>query len=595
MRSMTSSSETKTILKDNFRKYWTVPALGLFWFLVWSFIPLMQADADTKDYIIENYSVNENLGYIIGICFLAIGSGMTVFAYLRDTGASNFVHSLPISRSRLFASNLLSGLLMIAVPIVINGILMSLATGSALFIKWILITGVSCFAIFAITVLTAMISGNTLMHLFNAAFVCSMVSLVARVLDALFTSLLLGYIATPGWQDFMSYSNPLMAFVGTESPKGILCVVYLAVGIAAILAGWVLYKKRPVERTENSLIFSWTRPALFLICVFCGAILSGLYVIKVLSSEDIVKFGGTMIIGLVIGSLIVFVVGSLMIDRSARIVTKRNLLPAAISLALAIAISAGASADVTGYGSKIPDTADVDTVYVDLSSVDLFGAYNIDAEYGFSFRYNANNYKPGDYTTKTFGDNETPVMGMTSKEAIGAATDIQKEMIGQDRNRPYEGESVIIVYKMKNGKEIWRKYEVLTDEVTDYARAGIDPSIVEAAGKLYDSKEFKQKYSLKNLIPELVEHGVFTYETIDEEGNSVYHSIDPKDTPALLDALEKDFQENKHADSIFTDSCLDLSMDENYVDNFEYYEGGMSMPVSKATKHTNAWLDDHVE
>lgn len=593
MRSTVSSSEIKTIIKDNFRKYWTVPAFSLFWFLVWGFIPMLLIDSDFKlmrDMLLHN----ENFGYVTGILILAIGSGMTVFSYLRDPGASNYIFSLPMSREKVFGANMLSGLLMIAGPLVVNCILMCLVLGTGMFVKWFVITAIGCFAIYAITVFAAVMSGNTLMHLFNSLFICGMVSLVAVVFHLTCSSLLFGYASPAGFDSFMRCSNPLTPFMGDNAHMVMSCILYLAVGLAALAAGFVLYKRRAVERTGESLVFSWARPALLLICIFCGACLAGLFFSEIMS-ETGSKLGGPLIIGMVIGALIVFVVGSLMIDRTARIFTRRNLIPAAISLILAFGAVYGTGTDVTGYTSRVPDPADVDTVYVDLTSIPLFG-YITDQEEGggYTFRFNADSYKKADDAKTMVMSEDMKVFGMSSKEAVTAVTDLQKALINQDKRPGHEGESVFIIYKLKNGKEMRRSYEMysLSDGFAE-TRDDIDPAIVKAADRYYDSAEFKKTYSYRNIRPELIEHGEMTYYRDDDGTIQEEISIKPEDNPGLIDAMERDFQENSGSVSHYCDATLDLYMEERYMGKYDYYEGGMTLPVSKDTKHTLQWLHEH--
>lgn len=122
MKSQASSNEMRTIIRDNFKKFWTVPALVLFWMLLWGFLPIILSSSEGKRSMLEMLAENANFGYIVGILALGIISGMTVFAYLQNPGASNYFHSLPISRSRLFTANFVSGLLMIAGPLVVNAV-----------------------------------------------------------------------------------------------------------------------------------------------------------------------------------------------------------------------------------------------------------------------------------------------------------------------------------------------------------------------------------------------------------------------------------------------------------------------------------------
>ena len=145
MKSAASSNASRTIIRDNYRKYWSVPLLGMVWFILFGFVPLLlNKEPESFSRNLLDMSHNQNFGYIMAILTLSIGSGMTVFSYLRNSGASDYMHSLPLRRSRLYAANVLSGLFMMAGPILINAAAMSIFAGDLQFVKWGICTGICC-------------------------------------------------------------------------------------------------------------------------------------------------------------------------------------------------------------------------------------------------------------------------------------------------------------------------------------------------------------------------------------------------------------------------------------------------------------------
>ena len=214
MKSAASSNAIRTIIRDNYRKYWSVPLLGMVWFILFGFVPLLlNTEPESFSRNLLDMSHNQNFGYILAILTLSIGSGMTVFSYLRNPGASDYMHSLPLRRSRLYVANVLSGLLMMAGPILINAAAMSIFARDLQFVKWGICTGICCLAIFSITVFAGMLSGNTLMHLFNALFFNAFVTVFLLVIDTVCNSFLTGYLPMDSWGEILILSNPLTPFV----------------------------------------------------------------------------------------------------------------------------------------------------------------------------------------------------------------------------------------------------------------------------------------------------------------------------------------------------------------------------------------------
>lgn len=596
MRSTASSNEVKTIIKYNFKKFWTVPALALFWFLVWGFLPVMLTHAGMKWVLemLEMLSLNENFGYASGIILLAVASGMAVFSYLQHPGASNYIHSLPIDRNRLFAANLLSGLLMIAGPILVNGVLMTLLAGNPMFVRWMIVTAVSCFAIYAVTVFAATISGNTLMHLFNSAFFNCIASLIMLVFYVMCSELLLGYEPSERWLQILQHSNALTAFIGGAVSAVSMCVLYFLVGIAAVLAGWMIYRRRPVERAGDSVIFPWTRTVLFLICIFCGASLVGILFASILTENGIVSFNYMMVIGILAGAIFIYVVGSLMIDRSAKIFTKRNMLPAAAALVLALAVLAGVDADITGYGSYVPQSKEVKAVYLDTGSSELFEATGKE-DIAYSFRANGNYYKKSRIPTLKM--HNVDIQGMTSEESIDAVLALQQALISQDRSKGYISGSVDIVYELKSGKQVRRQYDLVT-EAEEPTFESFAPEIVKAAQKVYESQEFKQKYSLMNVRPEFFDKGkVFYYPegfTESEDSEEGFYAVPKQYVPGLQKALEQDFQECGYYEAMHTEGLVSVTSSDTITDTDGYsYNKEIEIPVISSGKHTRAWLKEH--
>lgn len=601
MRSTTSSNAIKTIVRDNFKKFWTVPAFGLFWLLIWGLVPVMLLSSADDIIEITHFTYNVNIGYPIFVLLMPIVCGLTVFSYLQNPSASNHMHSLPLSRSKLFWANVLSGLLMIAAPIIANGIIMSIyaaCTGNPMFFKWMIVTFICSAAVFAITAFAAMISGNTLMHLFNACFFNGVLALILIVFIILCDTMLTGYETSDGLMMFTRYSNAFTASIGRGS-RLLICIVYLAVTAVALLVAWAIYKKRPIERTGESLIFSWTRGLLFLICVFSGALLIGLFIATIMSGDSIARLDHIMIIGMLIGGVATFVIGSILIDRSSKIFTKQNLLPAAIALALAFVVSGAVNADVLGYSKYVPEVKDVKSVCVDVQNTALLSAYDDEG--------NSATYFPG---YADYYENVAEVKAInglypcfSSEESIGAIIDLQESMIDQKTEDMECTESIRFIYELNNGKTVKRAFDLYEplEGVNNGTLSKIDPEIREAVSRLYDSKEFKTIYSLNNLKRDYFEEGAVTY-CIDPYGDdSDYHdsdylAISTKDAIGLKAAMEKDFQKLNYDKAMNYSGVIEITRktDPNAeMDDDDAYIDTIVLSIPKDAKNTRAWLKDH--
>ena len=571
----------RTILWDNFRKYWTVPAIGLFWLLVCGVVPILLSSRvvypSVRKETVESMALNLNPGYVLGILILAIGVGMTVFSYLMNPGASNYIHSLPVRRGRLFAEHVLSGLLMITAPLLINAIAMSLVTGyPLLFLKWFVCTEISCFAIFGVTAFAAMLSGNTLMHLFNTVFFNSILSLVLLTVYALSGEMLLGYERPEGWIQLLMNSNALIAFIGSDYPRWIPCVIYGLVGAAALAAACGLYRRRAIERTGSSVMFSWVRSLLFIVCVFCGSVLTGLVFLELLGNGHEYRLNVNMIIGMIVGALLVYVVGSIMIDRTARIFTRNNLLPAALALLLAFGVTAGLGADVLGYSSRVPATDEVQRVYLSLSSDMTIN--------GDSQRFDAGFYKNANEDNTAMIE-EHRQMGFAGTETKTAVQDLHRGLIEQDRNQDYQTGTITILYELKNGRRMIRSYGVYGSEENHDASS--EKAVMDALRAFYETEEFKETYSLKNLKSEVFPDGTAVLWTTTKEGEEIESRAIPYgDMESLQAALEEDFQASTYDECIAAETSIRVAPAGSSWEE-------LSFPVTKRSKAMQIWLKEH--
>ena len=122
MRSKTSLFN-KTIFKRNLKRFWLLPAFYLFG-LIWAMPVTMYfsllADRNSQD---DFLSIRESIlyGYIIaGIVYAVIACGIVaicLFSYLQQSSSVSFYHSLPAKRLELYATNFISGFLMVFMPV----------------------------------------------------------------------------------------------------------------------------------------------------------------------------------------------------------------------------------------------------------------------------------------------------------------------------------------------------------------------------------------------------------------------------------------------------------------------------------------------
>ena len=126
MRSATSYFNF-TLLRKNFARFWPIWSLyGLFWLAV---LPLnilsnrIHWDGGMARSLPLNYLDGGPSAAVALTALFGLLCAMAVFSYLYASRSVGMLHALPLRREGLFLTNLLSGLVMMAIPYAVTGVL----------------------------------------------------------------------------------------------------------------------------------------------------------------------------------------------------------------------------------------------------------------------------------------------------------------------------------------------------------------------------------------------------------------------------------------------------------------------------------------
>lgn len=162
-----SSKAISRIIKENLRKFWVIPLIGgIIMFLAGPMNMIIMKAGDSD--IIEE-SLEFNFGFSFAIILISLCSGIAVLICINRKSSSDLIYALPVTRGGMFLASYISGVVMIAIPIVINGLLMwflSQGATAASHMKWIGLSFLCCLALYAVTYFAGVISGNIFMHVF---------------------------------------------------------------------------------------------------------------------------------------------------------------------------------------------------------------------------------------------------------------------------------------------------------------------------------------------------------------------------------------------------------------------------------------------
>ena len=367
-----------------------------------------------------SYSLLANFFGIIAGAVLAL----RIFSFLYSTRAISFYHGLPFSRKSIFKSKVLSGVILLTVPVLVNFVIVGLSKlcGSAIQIRW---TGlfywlgnqlIYSLLTFSFVTFSVMLSGNILSLLLICLIFVMSPALITGFVHTVCQCFLLGYGYTP--ESFISYFY-IMPDVLLFKARGI---IYIAAIPAFLILSFFMYKKRDLERCGEAIVF----PVLKTLFVYLAGLLGGIFSYFYFSIWSFRSLAFMLPFG------IVAIIIANMINR--RGVTLKGAFKHILIFTALVFISIGAlKVDIIGFERRIPSIDKVEsvTVFPDMS----YRHFNVRRKIG---RY-----------------------GITDTEDIKKVMDYHRHSIetgNTDRiNLP---NNVEITYKLKNGRTLKRLYNV---------------------------------------------------------------------------------------------------------------------------------------
>ena len=281
----------KTIFLKNVTLYWpiwvvyTLFLVGGMPFALWlSVHDRFNMEQITEERMIrEIYYVTRPTYYIFVIAAAAVIVGMALFSYLYKSQSANMIHSLPVDRTELFGTNVISGLTFLIVPQIftfIVTVLICLGEGITrveYLAMWLLFAVLTAFIAFSFVTICAFLTGQ----LVTMPIYVIVVNVLAYIIDGVISLVvsLFGYgLSGSGLMssDVLIWFSPFVNYmknVGTslEWDKldkvigiqflGSECiVVYLIVAVCLYALAYFIYRTRKIEQAGDLITVEILKP-----------------------------------------------------------------------------------------------------------------------------------------------------------------------------------------------------------------------------------------------------------------------------------------------------------------------------------------------
>ena len=321
-----------TLLRKNISRFSPAWALLLVLLVLTGPVPMLRELDETIPAVRRQVALNQFANDIPMGVFYAAGAAVLfaalVFKYLHKAQAAYMMHAFPMTRSCLFLTNAVSGLLFWAVPALLT-VLLELAVLAAMNVggcgaaawamlgKWLL----AYLFFYGLAVFTMHISGSTVIAVLSYGalnFICFVLPVMVLLLVQLYFR---GF-------DFEISSRilclaPILVLLREGRPDQTLLWIYAAVGLALTALAWVHYRFRQVERAGDPMAFAWARVAFRLVFTLCcalglGWILTAFFEALSGNGED-----GLFPFYAVLGCFLGWFGSSMMIERSVKVFRKK--------------------------------------------------------------------------------------------------------------------------------------------------------------------------------------------------------------------------------------------------------------------------------
>ena len=290
MKSKTSFFN-KTIFLKNVTLYWPIWVVYTLFLLgglpvsLWFSIQGYSSDyhLTEENMIRELYYRIQPTYYICVIAFASVIVGMALFSYLYKSQSANMIHSLPVDRTELFGTNVISGLTFLIVPQVFTfvvSILVCLNVGITrveYLALWLLVVMVTAFICYAFVTFCAFLTG-LLVALPIYVVIMNFLAYAFYFLISLLVSLFAYGVNTEGLlaEDLLIWFSPLVCYLtevdiyyvrnsidlitGMEL-QGIGCmIVYFIVALVLYAAAYFIYRIRKIENAGDLITVGILKP-----------------------------------------------------------------------------------------------------------------------------------------------------------------------------------------------------------------------------------------------------------------------------------------------------------------------------------------------
>lgn len=586
------SSISLPMIRENLRRFWSIPALSFLIYFLSGVFPILISYNNINrvaDYI--NMSLTNLQPFFMSAhLMMPITTAVIIFRYLQSTSSVTMMHSLPFSRIKLYTSNLISGLILIITPIIVNGIILliiakpvyniwqgdpettadaiNLFTRSGV-LNWMWESILIVLVVYAISVFAGLVTANSIMHFGTAIGFNFLIPSLYAIFVYYFSLYLYGFNLSGDWTSNCLSISPFLEVFNYNSninnfPISHQVYYILNAFILFVLSAF-LYSRRKLEKAGESLAFQFLIPIICYLIAFFGMTLFGTW-FSVLNGDNILYSYS----GYLAGGVLFFIVGRMIVLKTPRVFNKSMLKSFTVYALISIIFLTGLNFDITGFETRIPATERI-------KSAEIKNSFMTDTiTSGYSGFYSNSLAVRSEGNLKLFDESN-----------IASIRNLHKEIL--NRREAFDKNSDQMVQYRTNLDYMLGKY-------TNFQRVySVDYYFIRDSKDLkniYESLEYKSMFLLKNIDTDAIRDISFSDPMYSQGSKLVTNKME---ISKIADLLDKDYLNETYEEFVnlnYPRAYATINFRKTNPDTGKTINNSINIPIKESYENTLTWLNE---
>ena len=424
----------KALICNNLKRFWWVSLLYTIGLFLLSPLLILTNMGEERVTTIRFDSIFD--GTIFFLYIVPVFLAVIVFRYMQNPKSMVTLHAMPYNRLDLYINNIISGLILLIVPILLNTALLSyielFVTNGILFeagiiMKYLWISLLVSVTLFSITVAVGMVTGSSVAQIIFTYILNFLPAGIIVILNFLLNGIIYGFSGVS--EDTvieLAKISPIVQTIFLKSRDSIseFLIPDIAIMLLALVSGYFIYKYRNLEDAGEVISGKFVKPIFKYGVTTCVMLVGTIYV------KGIFEIENPNFLVYLLFALLGYAAAEMLLRKSFKILNSYKGFVGFVGV-FAIVVAC-IHFDVFGYESFVPKAQDVK---------------------GFSLDSNRLEIEAYKYTGDTTGI-------LTSDENIEKIVNLNKDIVANKTENMKEYGLISINYLLNNGRIVSRAYRV---------------------------------------------------------------------------------------------------------------------------------------